>query len=152
MTIQTSFVCQQCGSEFAKWLGKCSVCDSWNSLVESVKVTGKLKSKASQSNRINSKTSSSIQKLSDIKPSATQRILKKCRITVTGTASRRGQTARLWCGPRRTATGLTRRFSVSRGTTRRLRRWMERRPDLAARLAATARAENMPDAPWAGMI
>ncbi len=77
MTIQTSFVCQQCGSEFAKWLGKCSVCDSWNSLVESVKVTGKLKSKASQSNRINSKTSSSIQKLSDIKPSATQRISTK---------------------------------------------------------------------------
>lgn len=77
MTTQTSFVCQQCGSEFAKWLGKCSVCDSWNSLVESVKVTGKLKSKASQSNRINSKTSSSIQKLSAIKPSATQRISTK---------------------------------------------------------------------------
>ncbi|KKM12743.1 DNA repair protein RadA [Clostridiales bacterium PH28_bin88] len=28
------FVCQQCGHESAKWLGRCPACESWNSLVE----------------------------------------------------------------------------------------------------------------------
>lgn len=28
------FVCQQCGAEFPKWLGKCLECGEWNSLVE----------------------------------------------------------------------------------------------------------------------
>jgi len=35
------FVCQQCGTEFAKWQGRCSACGEWNSLVESTRVTGK---------------------------------------------------------------------------------------------------------------
>ncbi len=30
------FVCQQCGYESARWLGKCPSCDTWNSLVETV--------------------------------------------------------------------------------------------------------------------
>lgn len=29
-----TFVCQNCGQESGKWLGKCPGCDSWNSLVE----------------------------------------------------------------------------------------------------------------------
>jgi len=33
------FVCQQCGNEFSKWYGKCPACESWNSLVESVRVS-----------------------------------------------------------------------------------------------------------------
>ncbi len=41
MKNRTAFVCQQCGNEFAQWLGKCSSCGEWNSLVETVKVTGK---------------------------------------------------------------------------------------------------------------
>jgi DNA repair protein RadA/Sms len=32
--VKTHFVCQECGSNFPKWMGKCSECDSWNSLVE----------------------------------------------------------------------------------------------------------------------
>lgn len=28
------FVCEQCGNEFAKWAGKCSICESWNTLKE----------------------------------------------------------------------------------------------------------------------
>lgn len=32
--IKTVFVCQQCGYEAFKWLGKCPNCDSWNSMVE----------------------------------------------------------------------------------------------------------------------
>ncbi|MEI6522951.1 MAG: DNA repair protein RadA [Bacteroidota bacterium] len=31
------FVCQSCGFNSAKWLGKCSSCGSWNSFVEEVK-------------------------------------------------------------------------------------------------------------------
>lgn len=31
---KTIFVCQQCGHESAKWLGKCPGCSSWNSFVE----------------------------------------------------------------------------------------------------------------------
>src|SRR3990172_2097687 len=34
------FVCQQCGNEFAKWFGKCPICGEWNSLVETVVVSG----------------------------------------------------------------------------------------------------------------
>ena len=38
---QTRFVCQQCGYEGAKWLGRCPDCGEWNSLVETVVATGK---------------------------------------------------------------------------------------------------------------
>ncbi len=32
----TRFVCQQCGYESAKWMGRCPDCGEWNSLVETV--------------------------------------------------------------------------------------------------------------------
>ncbi len=35
---KTSFFCQNCGYESAKWLGKCPSCQEWNSFVEEVKV------------------------------------------------------------------------------------------------------------------
>ncbi|MDP4146244.1 MAG: DNA repair protein RadA [Bacillota bacterium] len=35
--IKTSFVCQECGYESLKWLGKCPDCGAWNSMVEEVK-------------------------------------------------------------------------------------------------------------------
>jgi len=31
---KTIFVCQDCGSQFPRWAGKCSACGAWNSLVE----------------------------------------------------------------------------------------------------------------------
>ena len=37
MKLRTSYVCQQCGYESPSWLGKCSNCDSWNSMIETVK-------------------------------------------------------------------------------------------------------------------
>ena len=33
---KTAFFCQNCGSHFPKWLGQCSGCKEWNSLVEEV--------------------------------------------------------------------------------------------------------------------
>ena len=35
----SSFVCKECGAEFASWMGKCSVCSSWDSLTETAKIT-----------------------------------------------------------------------------------------------------------------
>src|SRR5262249_17538634 len=32
----TKFICQQCGYESAKWMGRCPDCGEWNSLVETV--------------------------------------------------------------------------------------------------------------------
>ncbi len=34
MKTKTVFTCQNCGSQSAKWLGKCPDCNSWNSFVE----------------------------------------------------------------------------------------------------------------------
>ena len=31
---KTVFVCQECGSQSPKWLGRCADCGSWNSFVE----------------------------------------------------------------------------------------------------------------------
>src|SRR5882762_9090726 len=31
---KTVFVCQECGSQSPKWLGRCADCSAWNSLVE----------------------------------------------------------------------------------------------------------------------
>lgn len=33
---KTSFFCQNCGAESAKWVGKCASCHEWNTLVEEV--------------------------------------------------------------------------------------------------------------------
>ncbi len=37
------FVCQNCGSESPKWIGKCYACGEWNTYVEELAVTGKSK-------------------------------------------------------------------------------------------------------------
>lgn len=34
--IKTKFICQQCGYETSKWLGKCPSCNEWNSFVEEI--------------------------------------------------------------------------------------------------------------------
>ena len=36
MKAKTQFVCQQCGASFVKWIGQCTNCKAWNSLVEQV--------------------------------------------------------------------------------------------------------------------
>ena len=32
--VSVSYICQQCGSTFPKWAGKCDDCGAWNTLVE----------------------------------------------------------------------------------------------------------------------
>lgn len=34
MKARSQFVCQQCGASYTKWMGQCSNCGEWNSLVE----------------------------------------------------------------------------------------------------------------------
>ncbi|MGK0364909.1 MAG: DNA repair protein RadA/Sms [Saprospiraceae bacterium] len=34
--VKTTFFCQNCGSQFAKWQGQCSSCKQWNTIVEEV--------------------------------------------------------------------------------------------------------------------
>jgi len=38
---KTVFVCQNCGSESPKWIGKCYSCGEWNTFVEEISITGK---------------------------------------------------------------------------------------------------------------
>ena len=33
---KTSFFCQNCGTQYAKWVGKCTACKEWNTIVEEV--------------------------------------------------------------------------------------------------------------------
>ncbi len=70
MSTSSIFVCQQCGNEYSKWMGKCTACNSWNSLVETAQFTKKVKgSKKTSSSTHNSETV----KLTDIKASQMQR-------------------------------------------------------------------------------
>lgn len=43
------FVCQNCGQESAKWLGRCPSCNSWNALVEETRTKIKASKRASGS-------------------------------------------------------------------------------------------------------
>ena len=36
MKTKTSFFCQNCGTQHAKWVGKCNACNEWNTIVEEV--------------------------------------------------------------------------------------------------------------------
>ena len=33
---KTSFFCQNCGTQYAKWVGKCTSCNEWNTIVEEI--------------------------------------------------------------------------------------------------------------------
>ena len=39
MKTKTLFVCQNCGTQSPRWAGKCTSCDSWNTLIEEAVVS-----------------------------------------------------------------------------------------------------------------
>lgn len=39
------YVCQECGAESPKWIGRCPSCNNWNTYVEEIKVTGQSNSR-----------------------------------------------------------------------------------------------------------
>ncbi len=36
MKVKTTFFCQNCGTQHAKWMGQCNACSEWNTIVEEV--------------------------------------------------------------------------------------------------------------------
>lgn len=61
---KTIFVCQECGAESSKWIGRCPACNSWNSYVEEVQVKNP-KNPRTQLTQYNEKPKPQV--LSDIK-------------------------------------------------------------------------------------
>lgn len=49
---QSQFVCQQCGTVYSKWIGRCEQCGEWNSLVEQETFTVARTTSGSASGRI----------------------------------------------------------------------------------------------------
>ena len=72
---KTTFICQQCGTESAKWQGKCPSCNSWNTFVEEIihKDNKKEIWEAEQSDSKNTRS----KKLGEIVESETVRIRTK---------------------------------------------------------------------------
>ena len=69
--IKTVFICQECGYETPKWLGKCPDCSKWNTLVEDVKEVQN-KSSSSSLRFINKKP---VRKLAEVTSSKSDRIV-----------------------------------------------------------------------------
>ena len=65
--IKTIYVCQNCGAQAPKWLGKCSTCGEWNTFVEEIETK-------STSTHINQKQTSTPKLISEIKIKEDQRI------------------------------------------------------------------------------
>jgi len=38
--IKSRFVCQNCGSVFSRWQGKCESCEEWNTIIEDLEIAG----------------------------------------------------------------------------------------------------------------
>ena len=55
MKSRTQFVCQQCGASHAKWMGQCTNCNAWNSLVEQVVETAADKKSALEKGKLSGK-------------------------------------------------------------------------------------------------
>lgn len=67
--VKTKFVCQDCGYETAKWLGKCPSCGEWNTFVE------EFETKASDAKSQRGISKGKIEKIQNITSSKKDRIL-----------------------------------------------------------------------------
>ncbi len=68
MKVRSQFVCQNCGTSFAKWVGQCPNCSTWNALVEQVVETATEKKSALEKGRVSGKKLDFV-KLSSVTPS-----------------------------------------------------------------------------------
>ncbi len=75
MKSRTQFVCQQCGASYAKWMGQCTNCNAWNSLVEQAVETENEKKSALEKGKLSGKKLDFV-KIKTIIPSD-----KKARLT-----------------------------------------------------------------------
>jgi len=67
------FFCTECGSETAKWSGKCPACGAWNSLKETTSLTGKKSKKNKGRDLFENKPSRKPQKIKDVNFTEQQR-------------------------------------------------------------------------------
>jgi DNA repair protein RadA/Sms len=72
---KTTYYCQNCGAQFAKWQGQCSSCKKWNTLVE--EVVEKKNEKTWQSKEAKKPRKSRPQLIDDIKFEQDTRLLTK---------------------------------------------------------------------------
>ncbi|MEO5991201.1 MAG: DNA repair protein RadA [Ferruginibacter sp.] len=70
---KTSFFCRNCGAESAKWTGKCSSCNEWNTLIEEVVIKGTEKNSKEEWNEYGTKLKTV--SLKDISSAEEERIL-----------------------------------------------------------------------------
>lgn len=69
--VKTAFYCQNCGTQYPKWTGKCSACGEWNTIAEEViqkEVTNSWEQKEGK------RSPSGAQELTEIKPLEEERI------------------------------------------------------------------------------
>jgi len=71
---KTTFFCQNCGTQHAKWMGQCSACNEWNTIVEEV-IQKEVAREWKQSNA--AKTISKPLKIEEIQLNAEERITTK---------------------------------------------------------------------------
>jgi DNA repair protein RadA/Sms len=64
------FVCQSCGSKYAKWVGKCTACNEWNTIEEEIEI----KETPNRNNRISNILDTPTQQLDKIETSDYSRI------------------------------------------------------------------------------
>jgi DNA repair protein RadA/Sms len=72
---KTAFFCSNCGQESAKWVGKCSSCNEWNTFVEEVIVKGNDKPSAEWREFSSMSNGVRITSLNDVTSSEEQRII-----------------------------------------------------------------------------
>ena len=68
MKSRSQFVCQQCGATYAKWVGQCTNCQAWNSLVEQAIETNSDKKSAVEKAKLSGKKLE-FTKINDLSPS-----------------------------------------------------------------------------------
>ena len=68
MKSRSEFVCQQCGAVYKKWVGQCTNCKSWNSLVEQVSEVSTKGKSALSKGQVSGKKLDFV-KLSSVQPS-----------------------------------------------------------------------------------
>lgn len=72
--VKTTFFCQSCGSQYAKWQGQCTACKAWNTIVEEV-VQKENKNDWKSSTNSNSRRASKPLLINEIDASQESRIL-----------------------------------------------------------------------------
>lgn len=66
---KTIYVCQECGFQTGKWMGRCTACGSWNTLVEEIE-----RPTAVSGGVFSNKNKAEIKQLSEIKMDTTKRL------------------------------------------------------------------------------